>query len=329
MNSVQTSFLASSEGSVAPHRHLQDTSSLWWLGVILIILGSLGNNLGNNLVSLAHKKQQEQDELDALNEELSAREASEATAAAAAAAAANDVEKGIVNELESNQSQKTTGPTAEKTTGGGGGGVMVVPVASDASLAATTPTKPGTVPNAVPKKKKMFPWRTIGTVVFVVGSLATFAAFGFAAQSLLASLESIQFVSNIFFVYFVHKEKVTWRMIVATMSIVGGNVMVVVFSDKAPALLTSAELINLYATNVSYWGYLVCAMVLWFINHFTYSHYYHARVVKKTLLWKHGFVEPFTFAVSSSIIGTQVRHAGYRNQQSMKPGLLFSFLYFF
>ena len=29
---------------------------MWILGVVLILLGSLGNNLGNNLVSLAHKE---------------------------------------------------------------------------------------------------------------------------------------------------------------------------------------------------------------------------------------------------------------------------------
>ena len=47
------------------------------------------------------------------------------------------------------------------------------------------------------------------------------------------------------------------------------------------------------------------ALLLWAINHFTYSHYYHVRVKKGKLLWQHGFIEPFTFAVSSAIIGTQ------------------------
>ena len=43
MNDLQTS--SAPTGSVG-FRRLQDTSSLWWLGVILIVLGSLGNNLG-------------------------------------------------------------------------------------------------------------------------------------------------------------------------------------------------------------------------------------------------------------------------------------------
>ena len=94
-------------------------------------------------------------------------------------------------------------------------------------------------------------------------------------------------------------------MLVSTAAIVAGNTLVVVFSDHSAALLTSAELIHLYATNTSYWGYLVCAMVLWCVTHLTYTRYYNARVTRGVMLWKHSFVEPFTFAVSSAIIGTQ------------------------
>ena len=43
----------------------------------------------------------------------------------------------------------------------------------------------------------------IGTVMFITGSLLTFVSFGFAAQSLLASLEGVQFVSNVFFARFI------------------------------------------------------------------------------------------------------------------------------
>ena len=84
-----------------------------------------------------------------------------------------------------------------------------------------------------------------------------------------------------------------------------GNTLVVIFSDHAAGLLTSADIIYLYATNQTYWGYLVCAFVLWLVNHFTYASYFNARVNKNKLLWNHAFIEPFTFAVSSAIIGTQ------------------------
>ena len=44
-------------------------SQLWILGVVLVVVGSIGNNLGNNLVSLGHKhhnhkkKEQEHDHM--------------------------------------------------------------------------------------------------------------------------------------------------------------------------------------------------------------------------------------------------------------------------
>ena len=79
----------------------------------------------------------------------------------------------------------------------------------------------------------------------------------------------------------------------------------VVFSDHSEDLLTSADLIHLYTTNGAYWGYLAFAMCIWTITHFIYTRYYHARMVDGRLLWRHNFIEPFTFAVSSAIIGTQ------------------------
>lgn len=258
------------------HRRLQGSDdNIWVLGVCLIIVGSLGNNLGNNLVSLDHKQKKAYEEEAKRESEKEAEEL-----AKSGESSAKDVEEGGGKETTD-----TVGNTA-----------TVV----DASTKSTH-----NADIVVGKPEKKFSWRTIGVSLFVIGNLATFASFGFAAQSLLASLESIQFVSNVFFVRYVHKEKVTWRMIIATTSIVVGNSLVVIFSDHTAALLTSADLINLYATNEAYWVYLAVALLLWAVNHFTYAHYYNARVNKKILLWRHSFVEPFTFAVSSAIIGTQ------------------------
>ena len=85
-------------------------------------------------------------------------------------------------------------------------------------------------PLGFPPRK--FRYWQIGIVVFILGNLANFASFGmqgndgytkdlhaiygilpvcsvgFAAQSLLAALGSVQFVSNVIFAYFVLKEKV-------------------------------------------------------------------------------------------------------------------------
>jgi hypothetical protein len=145
----------------------------------------------------------------------------------------------------------------------------------------------------------------VGRVVFVVGSLFTFASFAFGAQSLIASLESVQFVSNVFFVHYVHHEAITMRMLIATISIVVGNVLVVIFAEHAAQQYTSDDMIYLYKTNNIYHGYMVLAFLLWCFTAWVFEKYHHARMVKRELLWNHSFVEPFCYAVSSAIVGTQ------------------------
>jgi len=53
-------------------------------------------------------------------------------------------------------------------------------------------------------------WR-VGMLIFALGNCLNFISFGYAAQSLLAALGSVQFISNVAFAYFVLEEKVTGR----------------------------------------------------------------------------------------------------------------------
>ena len=298
-------------GQQQAHRSLSDDSSssnnnIWVLGVCLIIIGSLGNNLGNNLVSYDHKQKQkaEDERLKKEAKEENDRNANEAKDGADE----DDEEEGngqrTLNILDTDKHADSSGGTTVKDPLIAGS-VESSNKTANINHAANISDEECDVVVGKPESSRKISLRTVGTTIFIVGNLATFASFGFAAQSLLASLESIQFVSNIFFVRYVHKEVVTWRMVIATSSIVIGNTLVVIFSDHAANLLTSAMLLNLYATNQAYWIYLGIALFLWAINHFTYAHYYDMRVNKNVLLWKHGFIEPFAYAVSSAIIGTQ------------------------
>lgn len=227
---------------------------MWVLGVVLILLGSLGNNLGNNLVSLFFQRQQDEGK--------------------------NSTTTG--NETES----KDDAP-------------------KDGSEIKDGSESKDVHPHNVEAKKKIISLWSVGVTIFVLGNLLTFASFGFAAQSLLASLESVQFVSNVFFVKYVHKEVVTWRMIISTASIVVGNTLVVLFSDHAAVLYSSEQLLTLYRTNTAYQAYLVVAFVMWALAHYTYTTYYKSRMLNKKFLWQHQFLEPFSFALSSAIMGTQ------------------------
>eukprot|EP00597_Dinobryon_sp_UTEXLB2267_P018650 CAMPEP_0201101984 /NCGR_PEP_ID=MMETSP0812-20130820/15569_1 /ASSEMBLY_ACC=CAM_ASM_000668 /TAXON_ID=98059 /ORGANISM="Dinobryon sp., Strain UTEXLB2267" /LENGTH=481 /DNA_ID=CAMNT_0047359265 /DNA_START=39 /DNA_END=1484 /DNA_ORIENTATION=- len=225
------------------------------IGVILVIFGSLGNNLGNNLVSLAHEQNRETQ----------------------------------VNEAKSKKN-KNDAPELEKTT--------TVKDDNKNDIENSSPvevTKPAHTDH-----------RVLGTVIFIFGNLFTFASFGFGAQSLLASLESIQFVSNLFFAKYVHHEIVSFRMIMATLSIVGGNILVVIFADHAALLITSNQMIHLYVTNTIYHAYMIAAFLVYVLTTYIYLHYYHSRVIlRRPLLWNHSFVEPFCYAASSAIVGTQ------------------------
>ena len=62
----------------------------------------------------------------------------------------------------------------------------------------------------------------VGTTIFITGSVLNFGAFAFAPQSILASLEGIQFVTNVLFGRFVLGSNITTMMYVGTcVTIVG------------------------------------------------------------------------------------------------------------
>ena len=219
----------------------------WAIGVILITVGSIGNNLGNNLMSLGHAEERKAKEGQSEKAGLSAKNA----------------------DMESH------------------------------------PPEEGPNVNAEEEKPKRS-WWLIGTIIFVSGALFTFASFGFGAQSLLASMESVQFVSNVVFVYLVHGQEVTMRMVLATLSIVGGNILVVIFSDHAAQLLVSADINHLYLTNTAYQVYAGLALALCGASYLLFRHYYHSRVeLRRPPLWMHSLVEPLSYTICAAILGTQ------------------------
>ena len=301
---------------------------MWVLGVILITVGSLGNNLGNNLVCLDHSNRRKFEKKKHISDKLkkeAERKANENQGAinhenkhdensfCKSIDGQNDIEgnmeignmegkkettflpydtlKSIETDNETFFESELGCNSCEKPLFNGG---------------LTSTLSSGTLETVDEPETKFTSYRVTGTLIFIVGNLFTFGAFGFGAQSLLASLESIQFVSNLFCVKYIHHLPVTSRMIIATLSIIAGNIMVVIFADHAAIVFTSADMIALYKSNHSYWGYLGFAFVVWFITNFVYQHYFHSRyVLRKPLLWQHNFLEPFCYACSAAIIGTQ------------------------
>lgn len=254
-----------------------DEVTTWVLGILLILIGSLGNNLGNNLVSLAHSQEKQLNKTEKIIEEGKSKKQQQQQ---------QTEDKHEDTDKEIDYTIATEGSSFHKST-------KTTVLCNETKIVENKPWY------------KKISLRTLGTLIFVFGNLFTFAAFGFGAQSLLAALESVQFVSNVFFAKFVHKEKITVSMVLATISICAGDVLVVVFSNQDVVLLDSYQMIALYEYNTSYHAYLAIVGFLWIVNHFTYYHYYKVRMVQRRLLWAHSFIEPFTYAVSSAIIGTQ------------------------
>lgn len=87
-------------------------------------------------------------------------------------------------------------------------------------------------------------WKTkglwyLGAFLLVAGSLVNFASFGFAPQSLLASLGSVQFISNVVFGKVILREIVTRRIIVGTVTIILGNTLTLCFSPSQVCFFAS------------------------------------------------------------------------------------------
>ena len=113
----------------------------------------------------------------------------------------------------------------------------------------------------------------LGLTIFCVGCLVNFASFAFAAQSLLAALGTVQFVSNVFFAKFVLGEILTVRIVIATMIIVGGLLMAILFSNHASETYTSQDLLELYTPG--YFIFLAFLVIILIIVHSVYVLYTH------------------------------------------------------
>lgn len=145
-------------------------------------------------------------------------------------------------------------------------------------------------------------WVT-GTTIFLTGSLLNFASYGLAAQSVLACLEAIQFVTNIAFGKFMLQKRITKRMYVGTAMIVSGTVMAVLFGSKCEYKGSAKSLIALYENPV-YIAYLVFILVGGIMVQMLHLHHQqlldHGRPTPNTHI-----ILPVTYAVFSALFGTQ------------------------
>ncbi|PNY13902.1 NIPA-like protein 2-like [Trifolium pratense] len=149
-----------------------------------------------------------------------------------------------------------------------------------------------------------FPSWRIGILFFFFGNCLNFISFGYAAQSLLAALGSVQFVSNLAFAYFVLNKMVTVKVLVATAFIVLGNVFLVAFGNHQSPVYTPEQLTEKY-TNAAFLLYLLALIVIVILHHSIYKRGEFMLAVSGHDLkpfWS--MLLPFSYAVVSGAIGS-------------------------
>ena len=111
----------------------------------------------------------------------------------------------------------------------------------------------------------------LGFTLFFIGNVSNFISMGFTAQSLLAGLGSIQFITNVLCSALILKHPVTGRVLWATFAIVVGNVLIVAFASHHSDQLTVDQLWLLYTDNPPYQIYCVVLVVLVLILYIYYK----------------------------------------------------------
>ncbi|KAJ6793931.1 putative magnesium transporter NIPA8 [Iris pallida] len=146
-------------------------------------------------------------------------------------------------------------------------------------------------------------WR-IGILFFAVGNCLNFFSFAYAAQSLLAALGSVQFVSNIAFAYFVLSKTVTIKVMVATTFIVFGNIFLVSFGNHQSPVYTPEQLSKKYS-NLVFLLYCLTLVLVVAINHYIYRKgEAHLSLSGQdfTPYWR--MLLPFSYATVSGAVGS-------------------------
>jgi hypothetical protein len=85
--------------------------------------------------------------------------------------------------------------------------------------------------------------RRTGLSLFLVGNICTFSAMSLAPQTLLSSLNSVQFVSNVIFAYLILHEPIYNKALGGTLGIIFGNIFVVASDGKSPYTTVTIDLL--------------------------------------------------------------------------------------
>ena len=209
------------------------------LGICMCTMANVGINLGTNIIKLAFNRRQNMVE----QEEEALRE----------------VDGGGMNGHKNSRSTFVLNPISE------------VP---DHVAKVGETGKGGKVAKKRTSIAPIYKWRSwqIGFIIFKTSNVVNFISLGFGKQSVLASLSSVQFVSNLIFCYFVLHERLGLNDVLGTISIITGVVICIVANSSGSGnkTYTVDELIDLMQDR-SYLTYLGVLVVLAVLAYMTYT----------------------------------------------------------
>ncbi|KAK8693262.1 hypothetical protein V6N13_070853 [Hibiscus sabdariffa] len=146
-------------------------------------------------------------------------------------------------------------------------------------------------------------WR-VGILIFILGNCLNFVSFGYAAQSLLAALGSVQFVSNIAFAYFVLNKMVTVKVLAATAFIVLGNFFLVAFGNHQSPVYTPEQLAEKY-NNITFLLYCLILILVVAFHHYIYRRGESILAFSGQELRPYwNMLLPFSYAIVSGAVGS-------------------------
>mmetsp|Transcript_24666 Transcript_24666/g.38106 ORF Transcript_24666/g.38106 Transcript_24666/m.38106 type:complete len:571 (-) Transcript_24666:446-2158(-) len=269
---------------------------LWILGVVLGLLGSVAINTGNNLQSLGLKKLKEQ-ELEELSKGIEVLQHGRQERSSVKHFRTHKRPAPLNGKIQPLEAQ------FHVSTDDGQSRASL----SDYSSATAKEQYMVKQVNACDAGEDINPSKSniwlVGTLIFVSGSLFNFASYAFGAQSMLASLESIQFVTNLIFGKYMLGCTVTGRMALGTFLIVTGTVLSVQFSSKDRLDFTIDDIISLYQ-NPKYIAYVVFVVALLVILQIAFDRFELAVLKNRPMKYTDSAV-PLIYSVWSAIFGTQ------------------------
>ena len=165
------------------------------------------------------------------------------------------------------------------------------------------------------KRPKLL-WTT-GTVTFIVGSVINFVAFVFAAASVLAPLEAIQFVSNLVFARFVTKVPVSRKMVGGSALIVAGTIGAVAGGPLTVTSFTIAQLQGFWESP----AWIAYVAFAW-VTSLSMQAFWEVQTRRVRAGGKPcgpPALLPILYAVSSALIGTQSVVQAKQHGQSAPP----------